>query len=423
MRLLVKKGHVIDPKTQRDGVMDILIADGVIEKIAPDLDAAADRTIDANGCVVAPALVDIHTHVGEPGYEQRETLSSFGEAAVRGGVGTAVLMPDTDPPRQGAADIRATLDWSAALPCKIHVAACLTKDRNGAEPTEWGELVAAGAVALGDVKPLQDSGLVRRALTYLRNWGTPLLADCIDLGLAQGASGREGYHGTMFGLRGMPAAAEECAVSREVILARLAEGRLHIQRVSTQGGVELIARAKAEGLNVTAEVSWLHLLKTDAALEHYDTSLKVWPPLGNEADREALIEAVRSGVIDSIVSDHTPYALEEKDVEFDAAPWGAAGIEHALPALWSELVAPGHLSELTLIERLTAGPADAMGLQFAGLDVGAPADVVVVDPQSSWRVEREGLASQAANHPYVGAELSARVRATIVDGVVRYEDK
>lgn len=420
MRLLVKNGYVVDPTANLAGQLDVLCVDGRIAAVSPNLDVQADTIIDATGTVVMPALIDMHVHVGEPGHEPRETFESLGAAAVRGGIGTAVLMPNTDPPRQTAADVHATLAWTETLPCRIQVAGCLTKDRAGNDPAEWGELVAAGAMALGDCKPMLDSGLVRRALTYLRSWGVPLLADCVDLGLAQGAAAREGYFSTMFGLRGMPAAAEECALSRDLILARLAQGRLHIQRVTTKGGVELVARAKREGLPVTAEVSWLHLLRTDAALESYNTALKVWPPLGNEEDRLALIEGVKNGVIDCIVSDHTPFASEEKDVEFDLAPWGAAGIEHALPALWSELVLPEILPAATLIERFTAGPARALNLEFAGLTVGAVADLVALDPDSPWTVGRSQTASLAANQAYLGAQLQTRVRATIVGGALRY---
>lgn len=420
MRLLVKGGRVIDPSSGVHGKLDVYCVDGKIAEIGPNLSAAADQTIDAEGCVVLPALVDLHAHTGEPGYEQRETLATLGQAAVQGGFGTVVLMPDTSPPRAHATEVRATLHQGASLPCRVHAAACLTIDREGVDPTEWGELASAGAVALGDCRPLADSSLVRRALTYLRDWNIPVLADCIDMSLAAGAAGRESFYGTVYGLRGMPSEAEEVALARDLVLTRLAEGRLHVQRITTKAAVDLIARAKDAGLAVTAEVSWLHLLKTDEALASYDTSLKVWPPLGTEEDRQALLDAVRSGVVDAIVSDHTPYTLEEKDVEFDQAPWGAAGIEHVLPALWSELVEPGILTPEVLVERLTSGPARAFGLDFGGIRAGQPADLAVLATNEPWAVTEDRTASLGSNHPYVGASLQARVRATVVAGQVRY---
>lgn len=421
MSLLVKGGHVIDPSSGLDAVMDILCVEGRIAAIDTSLDVDADRVIDARERVVMPALIDVHAHTGAPGHEPRETLASFAHAAVRGGFGSALLMPDTDPARQNAADVRALLDWNGTLPIRLYGAACLTKERAGDEPTEWEELVSAGALALGDCGPVVDTSLVRRALLYLRPLNVPLLAHCVDPYLARNASAREGYYGTVYGLRGMPAAAEESMVERELILAKLTGGRVHIQHVSTKESVRRIARAKEEGVGVTAEVSWLHLLKTDRELGSYDTSLKVWPPLGNVEDREALLEGVRTGVIDCIVTDHTPFTFEEKDVEFDLAPKGAAGIEHALPALWSELVKPGLIAPSTLIQRLTSGPAEAFGIEFAGVRDGAPADFVVLDPKAQWAVRGDELASLAANHPYVGAQLSAQVCATILGGRIRYE--
>lgn len=421
MSLLVKGGRVIDPVSGFEGEADVLCAGGKIAAVGANLDAAADCVLDATGSFVFPALLDLHAHTGEPGHEPRETLATFAAAAVRGGFAAAVLMPDTHPVRQDAADVRALIAAGAGLPVRLLAAASLTREREGSEPTEWQELVAAGAVALGDCRPVADTSLVRRALLYLRPWSVPLLADCFDPYLAKNASAREGYYGTVFGLRGVPAEAEELMVEREIILARLTGGRVHIQHVTTKEAVRRIARAKEEGVAVTAEVSWLHLLKTDAALERYDTSLKVWPPLGNEEDRAALLDAVRTGVIDAIVSDHTPFTFEEKDVEFDLAPAGAAGAELVLPALWSELVNTGFLSAAQLVRALTAGPAQVLGQRVEGVREGAPADLVVLDPAAAWTVTRDALASQAANHPYLGERLTARVRAVVLGGRVQYE--
>lgn len=421
MRLLIKGGRVLDSANGLDAILDVLCHDGKVVALGTDIEAEADRVLDAAGCLVFPALIDMHAHTGEPGNEPRENLASFAQAALRGGFGTALLMPDTDPPRQYASDVRTLREQSEQLPVRLLAAACLTEQRAGEEPTEWGELAEAGALAIGDCLPIRDTSLVRRALLYLGMWDVPLLTDAIDPYLSKNAAAWEGYHATIYGLRAMPAEAEETMLMRDLLLARLTGGRLHVQRVATAEGVARIAEAKAQGVRVTAEVSWLHLLKTDEALGSYDTSLKVWAPLGDEGDRKALIDAVRSGVIDAIVTDHTPYTSEEKEVEYDLAPFGAAGIEHALSALWSDLVRPGLLDAATLIDRLTVGPSRALGLSCAGLQEGAPADLVVFDPQAVWTPTREEQSSWAANHPYLGVELTGIVQATVIGGRVEYE--
>lgn len=421
MRLLIKGGRLLDPENCFDDVLDVLCRDGKIAAIAPELETEAEQVVDASGCVVFPALIDLHVHAGEPGHEPRESLDSLARALVRGGFGTAIVMPDTDPPRQYAADVGMLLARSETLPLRLFPAACLTLARKGEEPTEWGELAEAGAVAIGDNRPVHDTSLVRRALLYLRPWGVPLLTDAVDPYLSRNASAWEGYYPTVYGLRAMPAEAEEAMLLRDLLLARLTEGRLHVQRVATAKAVARIAEAKAQGWNVTAEVSWLHLVRTDESLGSYDTSLKVWPPLGSDDDRRALIEGVRSGVIDAIVTDHTPYTSEEKVVEFDFAPFGAAGAEHAFAALWSELVRPGLIEEGTLLRRLTSSPAKAFNLAYAGVQEGAPADLVVFDPARQWTPTREEQASRAANHPFLGVELTGKVRATVIGGRVQYE--
>lgn len=421
MRLLVKGGNVYDPATGTSRRADVYCEAGRIATVADSFEGEADRVVDASGCFVTPGYLDLHAHVGEPGHEARERLDTLAQAAVSGGFTGVLVMPNTDPVRQYAADCRRLIERSHGLPCRLYPAAALTKGRDGAEPTEWGELAEAGVRALGDCKPLTDPGLIRRALTYLRLWDVPLLLDCVDRSLSAAATAREGYHATVFGLRGMPAEAEELAVMQAVILARLTGGRVHLQRVTTKRAVEWLERAKGEGLQVSAEVSWLHLLHTGAALDTYNTAFKVWPPFGDEADRQALLDGVRSGVIDAIVSDHTPYALEEKRVEFDFAPFGAAGLETAVAALWTRLVDTGVLEADVLAHRLTAGPAQVLGLPAPSVAEGEPADLTIFDPSLRWQVTFAHLASLAVNQPYIGSELQGGVRSTIVGGAVQYE--
>lgn len=417
MRLLINNATIL-PHDERKQPTNILCENGRIKAIGSDVTASDAQVIDATDCVVFPTLIDLHAHVGEPGHEARETVATLGEAAVRGGFGTVVVMPDTTPPRQTVADVYGLQQLAAQVPCRILPAAALTKERAGKEPTEWGELAEAGVPAFADCTNTLDNSLLRRALTYLKTWQRPLFVDCVDPHLSDGASGRESLHGTMYGLRGMPAEAEEIAIAQALIVAQLTKGHVHIQRVSTKQGLQRIAEAKQQGLSVTAEVSWLHLLQTDAALEHYDTSLKVWPPLGTEEDRQALLAGVRTGIIDAIVTDHTPYTIEEKDVEFDWAPWGAAGVEHALPALWSQLVTPGHVEADTLIERLTSGPASVINMAKPHIAEDEPAQFVVFKPEHT--AQSIAHRSLAANHPYAEHKFTAHVQATVIDGQVRF---
>ncbi len=426
MRLLIKGGRIIDPAGEHaEGHrVDILCDAGSIVRIEPELnDVAADAVVDAAGAWVLPGFIDLHAHVGEPGHERRERLDTLTQAAVRGGFTKVVVMPDTEPARDTADAVRALRSRGSELACCVLPVGALTRQRQGQEPTEWGELVEAGAIALGDGKPVADSGLVRRALIYLQRWGTPLFLDAMDLSLAGGASAWESVHATIYGLRCMPAEAEASALVREILLARLTGGRAHLQHVSTRQGVEWVRWAKEADIPVTAEVSWLHLVETDAVLGDYDTSYKVWPPLGTEADREALIEGLATGVIDAVVTDHTPFTTEEKLVEFDQAPFGAAGLETAVPALWTELVESGRMPAATLVERLTAGPARVLGLPEPRVAVGEPANLTILQPGRPWTLEQDQQASLAANHPYIGRPVRAAIVATVVDGTIRYEQE
>lgn len=423
MRLLIKGGRVVDPASSETGrVADVLCENGRIVAVEAEYSADADRVIDAAGGWVIPGPIDLHAHVGEPGYEARETLASLAAAAVRGGFAQVVVMPDTRPVRDQVFAVEAFLERSRRLPCRLLPAAALTAESRGEEPSEWGELVEAGAVALGDTKPVADSGLLRRALLYLRRWQRPILVDCLDASLSEGAVAWEGVDATRFGLRGMPAEAEAIPLVQALLLARLTGGRLHVQHVSTRQGVEWIRWAKEQGIPVTAEVSWLHLLEDVSVLGDYDTAWKVRPPLGDASNREALRDAVATGIIDAVVSDHTPFAREEKNVEFEMAPFGAAGIECMLPALWSGLVEAGRMSAETLVARLTEGPARILGRPAPRIAVGEPADLTVLKP-GEWRFEPTRRASLAANHPYDGRSLSVYVAATIVAGEVRHEQE
>jgi dihydroorotase len=409
MRWLVKNGLVSNRKNKTFEPLDILGEDKSIVAVQPNITQPADQVIDARGCFVLPGLVDLHAHVAEPGDEQKENLSSLAEAAIRGGFTDLLIMPDTHPPRESVPDCLGFMYKTNLLGPRLFPAAKLTKADGS--PTEWGQLAEIGIKAIGDCVPI-SSVLMRRALSYLSVWNVMILADCLDPDLSKGTHGREGVYSTIYGIRGVPAEAEEMAVLRDLLLTRLTNGRLHIQHISTQESLPWLKMARQKGIRVSSEVSWLHLLATDADLEQYDTNLKLSPPLGNEQDRLSLIRGVKEGLIDCIVTDHTPYAIKDKDVEFDMAPPGAAGLELFLPALYAGLVKTDLISLAELCEAICFRPSEILTLPDKELVPGNIGDMVIFDPQGE--VDREVFCSYAANYPQI--PTAGCIKATVKDG-------
>ncbi len=440
--LLIRNGHVLDPGRGVDLVGDVLVTDGRVAAVGLGLSPDSAEVIDAAGLIVAPGFVDLHCHLRDPGFEYKETIATGTLAAARGGFTTVCCMPNTDPP----IDTRATVEYvlrTAADVGSVHVLpiGCVTRGRAGRELAELADLAEAGCVAFSDDgAPVADSALMRRALEYARIHGLSIIDHCEDLAMSSGGVMHEGWVSTRLGLRGQPSAAEEAFVARDIAIAASASGGgapVHIAHVSTQASVELIRRAKERRLPVTAEVTPHHLTLTHHAVAFaadgeqpllYDTNAKVNPPLRSRDDVAACIEALRDGVIDAIATDHAPHAAYEKDVEFDAAPFGISGLETAF-GLCMTLVDAGALDLSTLIERLTAGPVRALGLDrsvagLGSLAEGAPGDVVLLDPSAEWTVEPERFASKGKNTPLAGRTLRGRVVATVVEGrVVWAEEK
>lgn len=413
--LLLKGVHVWDG--QGFAEEDLLIRDGRIARRGKGLSDASARTLRLPGVLVLPGLVDVHVHVGEPGREDRESVATALAAAARGGFTRVVFMPDTDPPVDDEHAVAFLLRRAGEEgPVWAGVCAAITKRREGKELAELAQLVEAGAVALGDAGPVADASVLLRAFEYSKLVRVPLLVEAREPGLAADGVAHEGEVATRLGLAPIPPAAEWTALARDLILAEVSGGRLHVQGVSTARSVRMIEEAKRRGVRVSAECGFHHLLLDHTALAGYDASVKLLPPLREPADVEALVEGVRSGVIDCVVTDHTPFTLEEKSVEFDYAPFGAAGLEVALAAVHTRLVRPGILEWADIVRAMSEGPRRALGLPPAGLTEGAPCEVTLFDPEREWRLEPGTLRSRARSTPFLGERFLGAVVGTYVDG-------
>ena len=447
MRLLIKDGCVIDPSQNVGSVADVLVVDGRIAEITTSLTSTTinpkipgTQVIDAGGCIVAPGFVDLHCHLRQPGEEDKETIATGTQAAARGGFTMVCAMPNTTPPPDTAAGVY-QLQQLAARNGTIRVlpVGSITKGRAGKELAEMAELKEAGAVAFSDDgAPVESSRLMRHALLYSTLTGLPILSHCEDRSLSKEPDMHEGPISTMLGLRGYPAAAETNIVGREIALAELTGGHVHICHVSTAGAVALIRQAKARGVHVTAEVTPHHLTLTDAwvagtmgaqvnlpgsepllPVPHdfppYHTHTKVNPPLRTRADLEALWEGLRDGTIDAIATDHAPHTWVDKECEYSLASSGISGLETALGLL---LVLSHHnvVDLSTVIGALACNPARILNLAHGTLQVGRPADITIFDPEEEWQVKPEELVSKGKNTPLTGVTLRGRVRWTLLEG-------
>ncbi len=431
--LAVRGGRVIDPANGVDAVADVLIVDGRIAAVGPDAGKGASETLDARGLVVCPGFVDIHTHLREPGFEHKETIATGTLAAARGGFTTVCAMPNTEPPADNAAAIEFVLRAARAQGAvRVLPVGCVTRGRAGKELADLAELAQAGTIAFSDDgAPVADAHLMRRALEYAGMLGAPIVDHCEEPSLAKGGVMHEGWVSTRLGLRGVPAAAEEAMVARNVALAAETGSRVHIAHVSTAGSVEIIRRAKATGIPVTAEVTPHHLALTHEAVMlgaaetpgmlAYDTNAKVNPPLRTQSDADACVAGLLDGTIDCIATDHAPHAIQDKLCEFDLAAFGISGLETALGLCLSRL------DLAVAIARLTVAPVRALGLDariegLGTLSAGAPGDVALIDPEAEWMVEPERFASKGKNTPLAGRRLTGRVVATVYEGRVVFGD-
>lgn len=420
--LRIAGGRIIDPAQNLDTIADLWIRGDRILGIGPQPNLTANRTLDAAGKIVCPGFIDMHVHLGEPGHEDNETIATGTAAALAGGVTTLACMPDSEPAldSQAAAEF-VFLQAERAGNANVFPIGAVTKGRKGEELAEIGGLVEGGAVAFTDHdRPLASAEVMRRALEYCRMFDRPVLCHAEDPDLTRGGIMHEGIESLRLGLRGMPAAAEEVVLHRDLELAQLTRGRLHVLTVSTAGSVTLIRRAKEEGIQVTAEVCPHHLALTHENLRTFDSNYKMNPPLRTEEDIAALLEGLRDGTLDVLASDHTPQAQEKKMRELDLAPFGVIGLETLVPVCITTLIEPGHLTWPQLIAKLTLHPARILGLDRGTLQPEADADVTILDPEASWTIDPSRFLSRSRNTPFVNRGVKGRVWATLVAGDVRF---
>jgi len=426
--LLIRGGRVVDPSQGIDRVDDLLVRDGQVVAVGQagaQPVGRADETIDAAGLVVTPGLVDMHVHLREPGREEDETIETGTRAAVVGGFTSVACIPNTEPPIDTQAAVEFIHQKAArADNCNVFVVACVSRGREGKELAEIGRLVEAGAVAFSDDgAPVWDAELMRRALEYCRMFDKPILAHEEVLELSSGGVMHEGLVSLVLGLPGMPAAAEEVMIGRDIALVEATGGRLHVMHVSTAGGVALVREAKRRGARVTAESAPHHFTLTDESLRGFDSNHKMSPPLRTAADVEAIVAGLVDGTIDCIATDHAPHAREKKMLELDRAPFGVLGLETAVGLAVTRLVATGRMGWPRLVEAMSTLPARILGINRGTLRPGAVADVTLIDPEVTWRVDATRLQSRSVNTPFDGWTLRGRAVVTIVGGRVKHRLK
>ena len=421
MRLLIQNARIVDPSQGLDGVASLLLEDGKVAGIGPALPAEGAQVIDATGLVAAPGLVDLHVHLRDPGLTHKEDVYTGCRAAAAGGVTSLLAMPNTKPAMDSPETVEALLERAKTADAHVYTAACVTKDLQGEELTDLAALREAGAIALSDDgRPVVNTRRLLEALEQAPKLGMVVTAHCEDLYLAVGGLMNEGKVSQHLGVPGIPAAAEDCGTAREIAAAASVGAPIHICHVSTKGSVALIRDAKARGVQVTAETCPHYLLLTEAALEGRDADYRMNPPLRTEEDRLALIQGLKDGTLDAIATDHAPHSPEEK-ADFLKAPNGSIGMETSLAATLTAL--EGELSLSQVVEKMSCNPAKILHIPAGSLKVGAPADVVLFDPEKRWTVDPEALHGKSKNTPFKGMELKGKVAMTILEGRIVYDGR
>lgn len=423
MKLLIKNGTVIDTVKKAESTADVLIADGLIAEVGRGIASAGAQVMDAAGKKVIPGLIDVHTHLREPGNEEEETIASGARAAAHGGVTTVFCMPNTLPPIDNAPSVEFILLKAQKEGCvNVFPIGCITKGSQGEELAEIGVLKRTGVVGISDDgNPVMNSQVMRRALQYAKMFDLPVIAHCEDRNLTRNGVMNAGYTSTVLGLRGIPRQGEEVMVSRDIMLAELTGGHLHIAHVSTAGSVELIRQAKKKNIRVTAETCPHYFTLTDDAVRQYETSTKMNPPLRSAADVAAIKAGLQDGTIDCIATDHAPHTEEEKNREFDLAPFGIIGLETMLGLVVTELIEPGLMSWPAAIAAMTAQPARVFNLEKRGVIApGYHADITIVDPKKEYRFGPDDFLSKSRNSPFINRTLRGFPEMTIVGGTVAW---
>lgn len=424
MKLLIKGGRVINPETKWDQVADVLIEDGKIKAIAADLTAEDAEVYPAAGKIVTPGLVDLHVHFREPGQEAKEDFESGSKAAAAGGFTTVCTMPNTKPVVDSAAMVR-SLERRAEEVARVHIRmiGAVTKNQEGKELAELGDMIEAGAVAFSDDGHFDPSAKVLlNAYDYLHAFDKVIINHEEERSLVEDGVMNEGHRSAMLGLKGRPTVAEDIAVARDVMLAEYAGARVHVAHISSGRAVDIVRQAKKRGVRVTAEATPQHMTMTDECVNLFDTSTKINPPLRSQSDCDAIIEGVKDGTIDAIVTDHSPHAQEEKDREYIYAPSGFPGLETSLGVMLTDLYHTGKMELPLIISKMTWEPAKAFGLDAGSLAPGKAADLTVIDPDLVWTVDDQKFCTRGSHSPFVGRELKGRAVMTVVDGKIVMQD-
>lgn len=419
--LLIRGGRVIDPVSRTDEKLDLLILDGKIARIAADIEHQEPiEVIDADGKLVMPGLIDMHTHLREPGYEYKEDIQSGTRAAAMGGFTAVACMPNTDPPCDNDSVVSNILEIAKKHGCvKVYPIGAATKGRAGKQLSEMGEMKRAGAVAFSDDgSPVATAEVLRCAMEYLKSFDAVLIDHPEDSSLSENGQVNYGLMSTVLGLKGIPREAEEIVVARDILVSSLTKGKLHLAHISTKGSVNLVRQAKSTGLNITCEVTPHHLVLTEEAVwkTGYDTNTKVNPPLRTKEDVESLRAALADGTIDAIATDHAPHHADDKWVEFDYAAFGISGLETAVPLVVDRLVLSGIIDWMKMAETMSTNPAKILGVPGGTLQEGSIADVTIIDPECERSVDPRGFMSKGQNTPFTGWRLTGAPYATIVNG-------
>ena len=421
MTFVIKNGRVIDPASRFDGVADVLIENGVIRGVGPGL--SGDEVFDASGLIVAPGFIDMHVHLREPGFEHAETIESGSRAAAAGGFTSICPMPNTSPVNDNAT-VTSYIIEKARKHAVVNVfpIGAITKGSAGEELASIGSMKQAGAVAISDDgRPVMNARVMRRAMEFARSFGIPVIDHCEDLHLSAGGDMHEGLESVRLGLRGIPAASEDVMVARDILLAELTGARYHVAHISSHHAVEMVAFAKARGLAVTAEATPHHLAIADSDMAPYDSNYKMKPPLRSKCDVGAVVNGIVSGAIDAIATDHAPHPGSEKMQEFEKCPFGILGLETAIGIALEELVHPGKIGLMRMVELFTTGPARILGLDRGRLAVGAPADVTIFSTDREWTYDVNKSFSKSRNSPFDGRTFKGGPVATIVSGRVMWQ--
>ncbi|HOO71354.1 MAG TPA: dihydroorotase [Spirochaetota bacterium] len=425
MDIVIKNGRVIDPASATDDTLDVLIRDDRIEDIDKKISFSdGDGVIDAAGCLVLPGLIDMHVHLREPGREDVETIIGGSQVAAKSGYTGVCTMPNTSPVIDNQALVRFIKLEAEKGPINVYPMATITKGGKGEEISEMGELIKAGAVAFtDDGLPVMSSILMRRALEYSRMFNVPIVTHSEDLLLTDDGIMNEGINSTLLGLKGIPKESEETMIARDTILTRLTKGRLHVCHVSSAGSVEIIGMAKKSGINVTCETAPHYFALTDDAVAEWMSMAKMKPPLRSGEDRKAIIEGLKSGVIDVIATDHAPHSLNEKMQEMEYAPFGIVGLETAVPLIITILVRENNFSYLQAFEKVTVNPAKILKIDRGTIEKGGAADITIINPDAAVDITNEFMLSRCKNSPFIGRRLYGRIEYTICGGNIVYSSR